>query len=188
MEEIFSNNEIFSIFNETTQPESKETGILHQQELDLSFETLPQVQASLERNYGLSAGRGLAIRSGRSCFKHLLREYGHEMGLKDLEFRLLSLPNRLLFSGKALDALINHHTDVHTTFKMDDNYMLWTIDYHRVNGTIHNSKSVCHLVFGILQEELSWVSGGKIYRLEETHCIESNDPCCKIRIMNKPIS
>lgn len=188
MEEIFSSNEISSILNHTTLTKFDQSGQPINRELDLSFERLPQLQASLENIYGLSAGRGLAIRSGRACFRHLLREFGAEMGLMDLEFRLLSLPNRLKFCNQAMATLINQHTGLHAIFEMDDNYLNWTIERNPNNGTIGNDKSVCHLIFGLLQESLAWISGGKIYQMEEENCIERNDPCCKIQIRKNPIS
>jgi len=106
MEEIFGSNEISSVFTQAPLAKFDEPGMSRQMELDLSFERLPQLQSSLEKTYGLTAGRGLAIRSGRACFKHLLREFGTEMGLTDLEYRLLSLPARLKFSNQALAACL----------------------------------------------------------------------------------
>lgn len=188
MEEIFGYHEISTVFNQATLTKIDGSGIPRQQELDLSFERLPQLQASLEKTYGLSAGRGLAIRSGRACFKHLVRDFGNEMGLMNLEFRLLSLPNRLKFINEALAELINKHTGLYAAFEMDDRYMYWTIEHNPTNEANHNDKSVCHLIFGLLQETLSWTSGGKIFQMEEIICIEHGDPCCKIRIRKKSIS
>jgi predicted hydrocarbon binding protein len=188
MEEIFSCNEISSILNLSTLTKFDKSGQPVKQELDLSFERLPQLQASLENIYGLSAGRGLAIRFGRACFRHLLRDFGAEMGLMDLKFRLLSLPDRLKFCNQAMATLINQHTGLHVIFEMDDNFLDWKIERNPVNGTIRNEKSVCHLIFGLLQESLAWISGGKVYQMEEENCIERNDPCCKIRIRKNPIS
>jgi len=188
MEEIFGSNEISSVFTQAPLAKFDEPGMSRQMELDLSFERLPQLQSSLEKTYGLTAGRGLAIRSGRACFKHLLREFGTEMGLTDLEYRLLSLPARLKFSNQALAALLNQQTGQHVAFEMDDQYLHWTIERIPANGKMRNQKSTCHLIFGLLQEMLSWTSGGKIYQMEETHCIELGDPCCKIQIKKNPIS
>ena len=188
MEEIFGCREIASVFDQAALSKFGETGMPSKRELDLSFEMLPQLQTLLEQTYGMPAGRGLAVRSGRACFRHLLREFGAEMGLTDLEFRLLSLPARLKFSNQALAKLLNQQTDQHVDFEMDEQYLHWTIERSPKSRQMHNQKSTCHLIFGLLQEMLSWTSGGKIYQMEETHCIERGDPCCKIRIRKNPIS
>jgi predicted hydrocarbon binding protein len=46
----------------------------------------------------------------------------------------------------------------------------------------------CHLAVGLLQESLYWVSGGKIFNVQETHCIARGDPACTIAIGMTPIS
>ena len=186
MQELFDTKEISSVLDHAALANFDESS--SNQEVDLSFERLPQLQASLERIFGTPAGRGLAIRSGRASFKHLLREFGKEMGMLDLEFRLLSLPARINFSNQALAALINKHTGLHAAVEMDDEYLYWTIEYNPDNAATYNERSVCHLVIGLLQETLSWTSGDRIYQMEETQCIDCNDPCCKIRIHKKPIS
>jgi predicted hydrocarbon binding protein len=188
IEEIIGRNEISSVFNQAALAEFDEPGFPRKRVLDFSFEMLPRVQSCLEQTYGMSAGRGLAIRSGRACFRHLLREFGAEMGLTDLEYRLLSLPARIKFSNQALAALINQQTGQRVEFGMDDQYLHWTIERSPINGEMRNEKSICHLTYGILQETLSWTSGGKIYQVEETHCIERGDPCCKIQIRKNPIN
>jgi predicted hydrocarbon binding protein len=188
MEEIIGRDEVFSVFTQAALTQVAEPDLPYKGGLDFSFQMLPQLQASLEKTYGISAGRGLAIRSGRACFRHLLREFGAEMGLTDLEFRLLSLPDRLKFSIRAMAALINQHTGLHAAFEMDDNCLYWTIERSPTNRANHNDKSVCHLIFGLLQETLSWTSGGKIYQMDEANCIERSDPCCKIRIRKNPIN
>jgi predicted hydrocarbon binding protein len=40
---------------------------------------------------------------------------------------------------------------------------------------------------GLLQESLYWLSGGKIFNVEETECIARGDPACTILIEKQPI-
>ena len=188
MEEIIGHNEISSVFNQSAPAEIVETDMVLKQDLDFSFEMLPEMQATLEQTYGIPAGRGLAIRSGRACFRYILREFGTEMGLTDFEYRLLSLPARLLFCNQSLAALINQQTGQRVEFRMDDLYLHWTIERNPVKEGVLNEKSACHLTIGLLQEMLFWTSGGKIYQIEETRCIERGDPCCKIQIRKTPIT
>lgn len=188
MEEIIGHNEISSLFNLVANDEIVVTDIILEHGLDFSFEMLPELQVNLDQAYGISAGRGLAIRSGRACFRHILREFGDEMGLTDLEFRLLSMPARLIFSNQSLAVLINQQNGQQVEFRTDDQYLHWTIERNPDKAGVHAEKSACHLTFGLLQEMLSWTSGGKIFQMEETHCIERGDPSCRIQISKTPIN
>jgi predicted hydrocarbon binding protein len=188
MEEIIGSIEFDAVINQAARSEGLEPDLPNTRKLDFSFEMLPQLQACLEQAYGLPAGRGLAIRSGRACFRHILREFGAEMGLTGLEYRLLSLPNRIKVSALALAELFNRHTGLHVDFGMDDDHIHWIIQGEPVNGGKCNGKSTCHLTFGLLQEALAWSSGGKIYRMEETRCTARGDPCCTIQVWKNPIS
>jgi predicted hydrocarbon binding protein len=44
------------------------------------------------------------------------------------------------------------------------------------------------MAVGLLQESLYWLSGGKIFNVEETHCIARGDKACTIVIDRTPIS
>ena len=188
MEEIIGRDEIFSILKQSATAEIVKTDMILKRDLDFSFKMLPELQANIEKIYGISAGRGLAIRSGRACFRYILREFGAELGLTNLEYRLLSLPARLKFSNQSLAALINKHSGQRVEFGMDDQYLRWTIERNPAKASVHNEKSACYLIFGLLQEMLSWTSGGKIYKMEQTHCTERGDKCCEIQISKTPIN
>ncbi len=164
MEEILGCQEITSVFNQAPLAKFDGSGLPRQQELDLTFERLPQLQASLEIKYGLSAGRGLAIRSGRACFRHLLREFGNEMGLTNLEFRLLSLPARLKVSNQALAALLNRQPGMHMEFEMDEQYLHWTIASNPETGERHIWRSTCHLVMVCFRKCSPGPAGVKYFR------------------------
>ena len=45
---------------------------------------------------------------------------------------------------------------------------------------------VCHLAVGLLQEALYWVSGGKVFNVEEKTCIAAGDATCTIEIDANP--
>lgn len=188
MEEIIGSNDFHAVLHQAALAEQPGTGLPHGHKPDFSFRMLPGLQACLEQAYGLPAGRGLAIRSGRACFRHILREFGAEMGLTGLEFRLLSLPRRIKVSSQALAELLNRYTNLQVDFGMDEDHIHWVIQEEPVHSGKSMGRSPCHLTFGLLQEALSWTSAGKIYPMEETRCVVRGDPCCHIQIGKNPIS
>ena len=53
--------------------------------------------------------------------------------------------------------------------------------------TLDSGTGLCYFIVGILQEFLSWSSGGKNYHVEETECIAGGGQACVIRIEKQPL-
>jgi predicted hydrocarbon binding protein len=153
-----------------------------------SFETVSLLQSSLEQAYGPRGGRGLALRIGRACFKYGLKEYGSMLGLTEMAFRLLSLPVKLHIGAKTFADLFNKHTDQRVRVEEKDNQILWHIERCPLCWERKAEEPICHLAVGLLQESLYWLSGGKIFNVEETACIAKGDAACSIVIDQTPLS
>ena len=128
----------------------------------------------------LAAGRGLALRVGRACLKYGLREFGPELGLTDLAFRLLPLQTKLKTGSEAFAALFNKYTDQQVRLERDEKYIFWHIERCPLCWERRTESACCHLAVGLLQEALFWVSGGKYFEVEEKKCIACGDSTCTI--------
>lgn len=168
----------------------------HNQDLRFPFEHVSRLQIGLENAYGPRAGRGLALRVGRACFKYGLREFGPELGLTDLAFRLLPIPAKLAAGSEAFAGLFNNFTDQRVRLERDERYLYWHIErcplcWGRQVEPVELSQAngpCCHLAVGLLQEALYWVSGGKYFQVEEKSCIACGDSTCTIVIDQNPMS
>jgi predicted hydrocarbon binding protein len=169
----------------------------YNQDLDFSFEDVSKLQKGLEKAYGPRTGRGLAQRVGRASFKYGLREFGPELGLTDLAFRLLPLPAKLKAGSEALAALFNKFTDQRVRLERDEKVIYWHIERcplcwerKRTDNAegFQSSGPCCHLAVGLLQEALYWISGGKYFEVEEEKCIAIGDSTCTIVINQTPMS
>jgi len=153
-----------------------------------SFETVSLLQSTLEQAYGPRGGRGLALRVGRACFKYGLKEYGSMLGLTEIAFRLLPLPTKLHTGAKTFADLFNKHTDQKVRVEEKDNKIFWHIERCPLCWERKAEEPICHLATGLLQEALYWVSGGKIFNVEETACIARGDVVCTIVMDQIPLS
>ncbi len=151
------------------------------------FTTVSLLQSTLEQVYGPRGGRGLALRVGRACFKYGLKEYGSMLGLTEMAFRLLSLPTKLHTGTKTFADLFNKHTDQKVSVEEIDNKILWHIERCPLCWERKADDPVCHLAVGLLQEALYWLSGGKVFNVEETACIARGDAACTIMIDQTPL-
>jgi predicted hydrocarbon binding protein len=155
-------------------------------ERDFPFTTVSLLQSTLEQVYGPRGGRGLALRVGRASFKYGLKEYGSMLGLTEMAFRLLSLPMKLHTGTKTFADLFNKYTDQKVVIEEKNNLIFWHIERCPLCWGRSADEPVCHLAVGLLQEALYWLSGGKMFNVEETACIAQGDAVCTIRIDQTP--
>lgn len=188
MEEVIGRNGINAILNLAELPEYINKIPPHNQDLAIPFETVSRLQNSLESIYGPRGGRGIALRTGRACFKYGLREFGPELGLTDLAFRLLPLTTKLKTGSEALEGLFNHFTDQRVRLEWDNAHIHWIIERCPLCWKRHTDDVACHLAVGLLQESLYWISGGKIFMIEETQCVARGDKTCTIVIDQNPLN
>jgi V4R domain len=155
-------------------------------ERNFSFDHIGKIQHSLDDLYGPRGGRGLAVRSGRTCFKYGLREFGPLLGLTDSAFRLLPLRDKLKAGAGLFAEAFNRFSDQRVRLEEDEKHIYWHIERCPVCWGRTTAEPVCHLAVGILEEALYWVSCGRQFSVAETRCIARGDPTCTIQIEKQP--
>jgi len=153
-----------------------------------SFEEISKLHQSLEQAYGPRGGRGLALRAGRACFKYGIKEYGSMLGLTEMAFRLLPIATKLHTGARVFSDLFNKHSDQRVRIEETDESILWHIERCPLCWERTADEPVCHLAVGLLQEALYWLSGGKVFNVEETACHARGDAYCTIAIQKIPLT
>ena len=187
MEEILGHSGVNAVLNLSGLPMYINNYPAYNQDLNFPFEHISQLQVGLEGTYGPRAGRGLAVRVGRACLKYGLREFGPELGLTDLAFRLLPLQTKLKSGSEAFAALFNNFTDQRVKLDRDEKFIYWQIERCPLCLNRQTDVPCCHLAVGLLQEALFWVSGGKYFEVEEKKCVACGDSACTIVIDRTPM-
>lgn len=187
MEEIIGRNGVHAVLNLSQHSEYVSNYPPNSTEQTFPFRTISDWQTALEQVYGPRGGRGLALRTGRAAFSYGLREYGSQLGLTEMAFRLLPLPTKLHVGARAFADLFNRHTDQVVRLDETESHLFWHIERCPLCWERHVEEPACHLAVGLLQESLYWISGGKIFNVEETGCIAHGDRACTISIEKTPI-
>jgi predicted hydrocarbon binding protein len=187
MEEILGHGGVNAILNLIDLPVYINNYPPYNQDLEFPFTHISHLQTGLESAYGPRAGHGLALRVGRACLKYGLREFGPELGLTDLAFRLLPLQSKLKTGSEAFAALFNKYTDQQVRLESDEKTIHWHIERCPLCWERQADGPCCHLAVGLLQEALFWVSGGKYFEVEENKCIACGDSACTIQIDRTPL-
>jgi len=187
MEEVMGVNGVNAILKLASHPSLIENYPADDTQPAFPFSTVSSLGEMLEQVYGPHGGRGLALRIGRACFNYGVRQYGTQMGLAEMAFRLLPLPLKLNAGAKALAELFNNFTDQRVRIEEDDRKLFWHIERCPLCWERHTHEPSCHLAVGLLQEALFWLSGGKVFNVEEKTCIAAGDKTCTIVIDQVPM-
>jgi predicted hydrocarbon binding protein len=187
MEEVIGRNGINAVLNLSSLSELIENYPPDNANLNFPFSTVSNLTNMLEQVYGPHGGRGLALRIGRACFNYGVRQYGKQLGLMEMTFRLLPLQTKLQTGAKTFAEFFNTSTDQHVQLEEDDGKFLWRIERCPLCWERKAHEPVCHLAVGVLQEALYWLSGGKVFNVEERACIAAGDKDCTIVIDPAPI-
>jgi predicted hydrocarbon binding protein len=188
MEEVMGRPGLERVLQAASHPELMDNDPAGDADRSFPFESVSGLHSALEKSFGWRGGRGLAQRIGRASFTYGLREYGAQLGVADPAFRLLPLPVKLQVGIQSFAQLFNHHTDQMVQIQETDEHILWKIERCPVCWGRKAEQPVCHLAVGLLQESLYWLSGGKIFDVEETHCIACGDPACTVQIARQPLA
>jgi len=187
MEEVMGRNGVNAILKLASLSSLMEAYPADNTELAFSFNTLSSITDTLEQAYGPHGGRGLSLRVGRACFNYGVRQYGTQLGLTEMAFRLLPLPTKVSAGARIFAELFNNYTDQRVRVEDNDGKLFWHIDQCPLCWERKSQDPVCHLAVGLLQEALYWLSGGKVFNVEEQTCIASGDATCTIMIDQSPI-
>ena len=187
MEEVMGRNGVNAILKLASLSPLMEAYPSDDTELAFPFNTLSSITDTLEHAYGPHGGRGLALRVGRACFNYGVRQYGTQLGLTEMAFRLLPLPMKVSAGAKVFAELFNNFTDQRVRVEEEHGKLLWHIDRCPLCWERKAQDPVCHLAVGLLQEALYWLSGGKVFNVEEQTCIAAGDAACTIVIDQTPI-
>ena len=142
---------------------------------------------ALENIYGQRGGCGVALRAGRASYKYLLRQFGGPLGLTSLDYRLQPAPQRLRNGLMLLAGLVGQAGNQKVNLEEADGAWFWRVEHCELCGHRTASEVVCTFFTGLLQEFLSWASGGKFYAVHEIECYACGAKGCVFRIDQKPL-
>ena len=151
------------------------------------FEQLGGIHDSLDRMFGPQSGRGLALRTGRVCFKYGMQEFSPNLGSGNLSFRLLPLNLKVISGAKAFANLFNQNSDQRVHVSEAPDRIWWHVERCPICWGRQTEAPCCHLVVGLIQESLYWVSGGHNFMVEETQCRAHGDSLCSIQAARIPL-
>jgi predicted hydrocarbon binding protein len=152
------------------------------------FAHFSMINQALDEIYGVRGGRGLALRVGRTTFDDVLKDYGALAGVSDVAFKILPIQTKIWNGLKAMAKVFSERSDQLSSVENLDDAYVYTIQHCPICwGRKDKDHPVCYYMVGLLKEGLSWVSGGKEFRIHETKCIAAGGEVCEFVIPKEPI-
>lgn len=188
MEDVMGKNGLNSVLNLSGLSEYIDNYPPDNLEKRFDFAEFTALNFGLEEMYGARGGRGLALRAGRACFSHGLKNFGALAGVEDPAFKVLPLEDKLKVGIPTIAAIFSQFSDQMSEVEEDDERFKFIIcDTCPVCYGRLTKKPVGHTIVGLLQEGLRWMSGGHEFRVLETACIANGSPHGVFTIDKDPI-
>jgi len=188
MEEVMGRDGVNTVLHLASLESLIDNYPLASAERTFPFGSISRLQGALEQAFGPQAGHGLALRIGRAAFKYGIKEYGSLLGVTEPTFRLLPFTTKLRTGLTLLAGLFNKNTDQRVRVEEKSGQIIWNIECCPLCWKRKAEEPVCHLAVGLLEESLYWLSGGKVFNVQETACFACGDPACIIVIDREPVA
>jgi predicted hydrocarbon binding protein len=154
---------------------------------EFDFADFAHLNEAMEMMYGPRGGRALSLRAGRKAFDQGLKSFGAMVGVADKTFRLLPLNIRLKVGLRAMATTFSTTSDQISYVQEEPDHFTYIIERCPVCWGRHADSPICHAAMGIIQEALSWGTGGRTFKMSETTCIAKGDDMCRFIIYKEPI-
>jgi predicted hydrocarbon binding protein len=152
-----------------------------------NFADIAALKTRLQQTYGLQGAQGLTLRAGRASFRYWLRAYGPQSQITELEFRLLPTRKRLRKGLETLARTLYEECGVPVQIREEKSAWLWEMSRCLECEGEAEACTRCSFTVGLLQEYLSWASGGRFYPVAEVACVSAGQQSCVIEVSQQPI-
>lgn len=187
LEDVMGKNGVNAILNLANLRSWINSYPLDTLEKRLDFADYSAINGSLDDIYGTRGGRGLAMRAGRASFDHVLRGFSVFAGVGDFAFKILPASSKLKVGLGAIARVLSQVSDQHVTVVENADHFVYTVEYCSVCWGRQTTIPTCHIVVGMIQAALKWISGGSEFNVVETKCTAMGDKDCVFIIQKEPV-
>lgn len=168
------------------------TEILGETRLENLIASLPVEQApwglenlrdALVAAYGSQSAAGILVRAGRAAFSRILIRFSDELGVEDLDFRLLAPRRKMYTALTKLADWLNRQGAGEFAVRLEQGYWQW---YQRAGNELQGGTTaglICPFLLGMLQELTYWVSSGRVHLIRD----KPSPNGCLLEIEQKPL-
>ncbi len=154
---------------------------------EIAYSDFAALMEAMETMYGARGARGMELRAGRYAFNLGLKEFGPLLGVGDLALKLMPMTIKMKITLNLTARTFASYADQPTRVEERKGQFLYIIEKCPVCWGRHVGKHGCFIAQGILEEALSWVTGGRNFKVEEIECRAAGGNECIWAIDKEPI-
>ena len=154
---------------------------------EIAYLDFAAVMEAMETMYGVRGARGMELRAGRYAFNLGLKEFGPLLGVGDLALQLMPMTIKMKITLNLTARTFASYADQPTRLEERKGQFLYIIEKCPVCWGRHTDKPSCFIAQGILEEALSWVTGGRTFKVDEVECCSAGGTSCTWAIDKDPI-
>jgi hypothetical protein len=188
MEDVMGHNGLNALLNLTGLTQYRNQPPPGNLNKEFDFADFSNLSQGVLDIYGPRGGRGLSLRGGRATFDRGLKGFGALAGVGDLAFRVLPEKTKVRIGLPALARVFTQFSDQISYVEDHGDHYLYYIDRCPVCWGRQSDRPICYVATGLLQEGLRWVSGGRMYRVEEIDCLAAGGKSCLFKVDKTPVA
>lgn len=154
---------------------------------EFDFNRFGKLQQGIWDMYGNRGARVFATRAGEQSFNDGVAQFKSVAQAAQVAMKVGSLEAKVKIALEFFQKLFASVTDQKVVVGEDEKHWTWTIEVCPMCWGRKSDDPVCHLAVGVLQAGMSWMSGGKKFRIMETECKAKGDKDCIIKIEKIPV-
>ncbi len=154
---------------------------------EFPFADLSAISKATDTMYGPRGARGMELRAGRYAFNLGLKEFGPLLGMADLALKLMPMTMKMKIALNATAQTFDRFSDQPSHVEERKGQFLYIIDKCPICWGRKTERPGGHLAQGILEEALTWVTGGHTFHLDQIECQGMNCKQCIFAINKDPI-
>jgi predicted hydrocarbon binding protein len=156
-------------------------------EREFSFEVVSTLQQAVEKVFGPEEGRQINREVGQALVEAGLSTFEPLLGIADLPERILPFGMKLRVGLDTFADVFNRYSDQIVTLGEDARHYQWIIERCPVCWSREADAPCCHLAVGILEQGLTWATGGTSVAVQESECVAMGAEACVLRVSKQPV-
>jgi predicted hydrocarbon binding protein len=153
---------------------------------EFPFADLARISEATHTMYGQRGARGMELRAGRYAFNLGLKEFGPLLGMADLALKLMPIAMKLKIALNATAQTFHRFSDQPTHVEERKGQFVYVIEQCPICWGRTTTYPAGALAQGILEEALTWVSGGHTFPIQQTDCQGMGCERCIFAIAKEP--
>ncbi|MEM8530915.1 MAG: 4-vinyl reductase [Chloroflexota bacterium] len=154
---------------------------------EFPFADMSAISQATTTMYGPRGARGMELRAGRYAFNLGLKEFGPLLGMADLALKLMPMTMKMKIALNAVAQTFDRFSDQPSHVEERKSQFIYIIHQCPICWGRRTEVPSGYLAQGIIEEALTWVTGGHTFNVQQTDCQGMGCEKCIFAVNKDPV-